>query len=337
MNFIFYLGADISKDTIDVQLRNANESIVKGQFENTSKGMKAMDKQMSGHKGFDWDKTLVCMEFTGIYVNPFLNFLMLKKGNIWIERALQIKNSMGMVRGKDDRVDAERIADYACRYQDQARLWTPSRPVIAKLKKLSTIRRQLIKMKGQLTKPLQEARTYEDKVLYRLEKEHKTPLIRKLDLQIQNVDKSIASTIAEDSELKKLASKVTSVTGVGKVTAAAVIVTTNEFKDIKVAKKFACYSGIAPYPNSSGSSKKGRVRVSHLANKKVKTLLHLCALAAIQSPGDIKTYYDRKVAEGKNKMSVINAVRNKIVHRIFAVVRENRKYEKNHQICLVEP
>ena len=63
---------------------------------------------------------------------------------------------------------------------------------------------------------------------------------------------------------------------------------------------------------------------------KLKKLLHLCAMSAMQNDQEMKAYYERKLLEGKNKMSIINAVRNKLVHRIFAVVRDNRMYEDNY-------
>ncbi|MEM6845936.1 MAG: IS110 family transposase, partial [Bacteroidota bacterium] len=71
-----------------------------------------------------------------------------------------------------------------------------------------------------------------------------------------------------------------------------------------------------------------------LANKDVKKLLHMAALSAINNCEELRSYYQRKVAEGKNKMSLINAVRNKLILRIFAVVRSNRKYEKNYNYTL---
>ncbi len=120
----------------------------------------------------------------------------------------------------------------------------------------------------------------------------------------------------------------------GKVTAAQLLVTTNEFKDISDPKKYACYAGVAPYSHESGLFK-GKARVSHLANKKVKTLLHLAALTAVRFSKDLKAFYERKVnGEKKNKMSVLNAVRNKLIHRVFACVNQNRKYEENYQRSL---
>ena len=136
--------------------------------------------------------------------------------------------------------------------------------------------------------------------------------------------------INQDPELKRLFGLITSVNGVGKVTATQIILTTNEFKDIKEAKKFACYAGVAPFIKESGMHK-GKARVSHMANKKLKTLLHLAAMVAIQHNQELKVYYDRKVnQEKKNKMSVINAIRNKLILRIFACVKQDRMYEKNY-------
>ncbi len=109
-----------------------------------------------------------------------------------------------------------------------------------------------------------------------------------------------------------------------------ILITTNEFKAIRDPKKFACYAGVVPFVNESGLFK-GKGRVSHIANKKLKMLLHLGALNAINSNQQMKAYYERKVnQEQKNKMSTINAVRNKLILAVFACVNQNRMYEKNY-------
>jgi transposase len=169
-----------------------------------------------------------------------------------------------------------------------------------------------------------------------LEKLNKKP-VEALSKAIEVIEKEIMKLIKSDERLNGLYKIITSVDGVGMVTAANIITTTNEFLSINEVKKYACYSGVAPFDHSSGSSIRGKTRVSHMANKKIKTLLHLAALSAIQVKGDIKDYYNRKVQEGKNKMSVLNAVRNKILQRIFACVRQNRIFVKNYEFCLVKP
>lgn len=145
--------------------------------------------------------------------------------------------------------------------------------------------------------------------------------------------------IQEDEQLKQLFDLVTSVEAVGPVTAGHLLVVTNEFKNFTCPKKFACYAGtaaatVAPFENSSGSSIKGKSQVSPYANKESKKLLHMVAMSAINMEGDLAKYYHRKVQEGKNKMKVINAVRNKIIKRIFAVVNRGTKYEKNYKPVL---
>jgi len=128
---------------------------------------------------------------------------------------------------------------------------------------------------------------------------------------------------------------VESVPGIGMVTALNVIVSTDEFQRITEAKKFACYAGVAPFEKKSGTSIKGKAQVSKLANMTVKKLLHMAAMSAIQCCEEMKVFYERKVAEGKNKMSVINAVRNKLISRIFACIKNKRTYQKDFKHALV--
>lgn len=121
----------------------------------------------------------------------------------------------------------------------------------------------------------------------------------------------------------------------GKVTSWYMITTTNEFKSHRDPRKYACYSGVVPFDHSSGTSIYQRPRVSHMANKKVKQVLHMSALSATIMKGELNDYYQRKVKEGKNKMLVLNNIRNKLIHRIFKCVQENRKYDKIYRPHLV--
>jgi transposase len=145
------------------------------------------------------------------------------------------------------------------------------------------------------------------------------------------VEKAIQQIIKEDEQLSRIFEIVTSVPGVGPVTATEMILTTNEFENFKDPKKFACYAGVAPFPHESGLHK-GKSRVSHLANKQMKTYLHLAAITAIQIDPELKDYYLRRVEQDKkSKMLVINAVRNKMILRVFACINQNRKYEKSYK------
>ncbi|KAA6346048.1 hypothetical protein EZS27_006420 [termite gut metagenome] len=129
-----------------------------------------------------------------------------------------------------------------------------------------------------------------------------------------------------------------SIDGVGERTAVKMIVETNAFKDFQGPRKFCCHAGVAPFSFSSGNSLRSRNRVSQRADKSIKVLLHLAALyVATRVEGELHEYFIRKVAQGKNKMLVLIAVRAKLVYRMFAVIRNNKIYEKNISIYLHKP
>jgi transposase len=151
---------------------------------------------------------------------------------------------------------------------------------------------------------------------------------------LKKVNKQISDLIKSDPSLKQLFEIVTSVDGVGKVVACDMIVTTNEFKSINDPKKYACYAGVVPFEHSSGSSIRGRNKVSNFANKNSKRLIHMAAMSIIRYSGELRTYWLRKLDEGKHKMVVLNAIRNKLIQRVFAVVRRGEKFERNYTNAL---
>ncbi|OAV68163.1 Transposase IS116/IS110/IS902 family protein [Bacteroidales bacterium Barb4] len=121
------------------------------------------------------------------------------------------------------------------------------------------------------------------------------------------------------------------VEGIGNKTAVKMIVVTKGFTDFTDARKFCCHVGAAPFSYLSGSTILSRNRVSQRADKSIKALLHMAApVVAARCRGELHDCYERKAAEGKNKMSVPNAVRAKLVHRMFAVIRNNQDYQKDY-------
>lgn len=334
MNFKYFIGIDVSKKTLDFCLLLVGKTTLHLQTENNSKGIESFIKHCKQQFDLKLEESLFCMEHTGIYNYPLLDYLTEKQAAIWLESALHIKHSCGLQRGKNDKIDAERIAFYAYRNQDNVKLWQPARQVIKELKTLTALRTRLISAKKQLKSSLQEGSQFLNKDLQKKMKRCCQQSLKAIDQDLAKVDKQLNQLIASDEELNRLFNLITSVEGVGAVTAREVLITTNEFKNFTDAKKYACYAGVVPFQHQSGTSIRGKSRVSHLANKTVKTLLHMSALSAIRNCEELRDYYQRKVAEGKNKMSVINAVRNKLILRIFAVVRKNQKYEKNYNYAL---
>src|SRR5437868_14363583 len=152
--------------------------------------------------------------------------------------------------------------------------------------------------------------------------------IKFLSGRIDLVEERIKNLIEANIELKTTCELLRSIKGVGWIIAAYMISCTGNFKRFSNARKFNCYAGLAPFKYESGTSIRGRSKVSHLANKDAKTMLNLAASCAIRCDQEMKQYYQKRVSEGKRKMSCINIVRSKLVARMFAVVKRQTPYQE---------
>jgi transposase len=333
METLYFLGIDVSKKKLDAALTMNGKQYVESQVENLSKPIASffrdLKKQLSS-----FSKLVVCLEHTGIYSQPLLDYLVKNDIKVCLEPALQIKQSQGMTRGKTDQVDSKRIALYAFKNRENLSFWKPQRHCIQKLKALLATRERLVKVKMQLEVPLNECEEFIEVTIRKEMIRHSQKPIDSIQKEITRIEQTIDELVKGDTHLKSQCELATSVPGIGKITALNVIVSTGEFTRIKEGKKFACYAGVAPFEHTSGSSIRGKTRVSKMANMTLKKLLHLAAMSAIQCCQELKAFYERKVAAGKNKMSVINAVRNKLITRIFSCIRNNRKYQKIYQNAL---
>jgi transposase len=331
----YFVGIDVSKDELDFALIESNKVLLHLEVSNDKKGIEQFVKQVKSlQKDFSMANALFCLEHTGIYNNPVLGYLHLKEADVWLEQATQIKLSMGISREKNDKIDAQKIGIYAYKNCEDAKLWTPKREIITQLDRLTALRDRLVKTLKLLQTPLSDAKGLVDKKLLQSEQSLCQSSIDATKKDLASVDKHIRTLIDTDPQLKELFDIVDSVKGIGQVIAVEVIITTNEFKDIDDPNKYACYAGFAPFEHSSGKYK-GKAKVSNKANKKVKALFHNGAMSAIQHAKDIKDYYQRKVADGKHEMLVINNVCNKLVHRIFACVSRREKYKEIYTPTLV--
>lgn len=275
----------------------------------------------------DWR---VCMENTGIYslaLNCFLH-----EKNIWqsVENALQIKRSMGVVRGKSDKADCKTIALYAYRFYDKLKPYVLPGKTLIRLRALFSQRERLVSMHSQLLVGNQSMKGYAKELVQDLENQNET-LLKNLAEQIKTVDRSLKECLQQDKELQRKSKLIQSVPGIGQQTASYLLIISRGMESFSTAREFACYSGCAPFAHTSGTSIRGKTKVHFIANKKMKMLLHMAAMNAITFNEELKNYYQRKVGEGKNPMSVLNAVRFKLICRIFSVVKRNEEYQKEYR------
>ena len=334
----FFVGTDVSKEWLDMSIVSAGKVLHHEQIANKPPAIKRWLRQRQKEVGYTIADTLFSMEFTGLYNHHLLEVLHDKEAMVWLIPGLQISegSTSGLKRGKSDKQDAVRIAVYATKNLEQVRLWKKPRKVLTQLQALLMVREKLQKTGHQYETTLKEYKSFSGAEEYRVVKACSAAMLKITLKEMARVEKEIKELLQGDEKLNELNAYITSVDGVGMVTAANMLVTTNEFLNISEAKQYACYAGVAPFKDESGKMKK-RQKVSHKANKKMKKLFHLLAMSAIRMKGEMKVYYERKLAEGKNKMSVLNAIRNKIILRIFSCVKNKKLYEKNYVYSVAKP
>jgi transposase len=334
METVYFIGIDVSKKKLDSALTIDGKSYHQDELENTTNAIQIFFRGMKKMFGMKPSQMIVCMEHTGIYCLPLLDFLLKNSIKVCLESAMRIKKSQGIARGKSDPIDALRIAQYAYKNREELRYWQPQRSVVQQLKGLLVTRERLVKIRTQLEVPIRECEEFVAEPIRSDMIKNSRRTLKALDLDIRGVEQAIDNLIRTDPGLAEQLRISTSIPGVGKITATNMIIDSGEFTRISDSKKFACHAGVAPFPHKSGTTIRGKTRVSYLANMNMKKLMHLAAMSAIQCDDELKAFYKRKIGEGKNKMSVLNAVRNKLISRVFSCIKSNRVYQKNYQHAL---
>ncbi len=323
MKFHNAIGIDVSKGTFDA---HDYLSQAKCEFANNRTGFNQLLQWAKRLNGKDLIKVIICFEHTGLYSLPLAVFLTERQILFCMVPGLEIKRSLGITRGKSDVIAAGVIAEYAYLRRHRIKLYQLPSKAILNLKSLLSFRERMVKQRAGCKASLQEMKAFvkvvDNPMLFRAQEQ----LISHLDRQIKRVEKEIQRIISEDGELKRIFNLVSSVKGVGLILGSSFLVYTNCFTAFETWRKFACYSGIAPFPNQSGISWKGKSKVHYLGNKKLKSLLSNAVASCIQYNPEMRVYYQRRLAEGKNKMSTLNIIRNKIVARVFAVAKRGTPY-----------
>ncbi len=321
MQNLTFAGIDVSNATLDicVSSHSGQQSfIIDNDVKNITRFFGKFKQEL-----------IICMENTGRYNWALYEALKDSPHRVFVVSPLHLKKSMGLVRGKNDKIDAVRIAAFISKNYRDLPQWKPALSVIQKLKILLTERNSRVRSKRSLLKQQYDYAKMKhlgiDKSLLTLNKQQ----LALLDKQLLLIEKEIEALIKTDAAMEYQTELIRSVPGVGKVLCWMMLAKTESFTTINEPRKMACYSGVVPFSHQSGTSIRGRDRVSSYADKALKSTLHLAAMSAIRLENDLMIYYRRKVDEGKNKMSALNAVRNKIIHRIFAVIKKQMPYQKH--------
>jgi transposase len=321
------IGIDVSKVTLDcfihlMDIGSAGQHFI---VENSSKGFVQLLETAIKSTKCKKEDLLICFENTGKYSKMLSVFLSMQNILFVMAPALEIKKSLGITRGKNDKVDARRIALYA--YQKKESLVPTVLPgeKIDRIKSLLSLREKLVKHRTAYKNGLSDLNDCyqegETKIIIDVQQK----LIKVLNVEIETVEEEIETIIKQTPLMKKNFELILSVRGIGKIVGFYLIAYTANFTSFVDARSFACYCGIAPFANSSGTVI-GKARVHPYANRQMKSLLNMAAMSAIQLSGEYRIFYRKRVDSGKNKMSTINIIRNKLLFRVFAVIKRGTPY-----------
>jgi len=320
-NYDEVVGIDVSKKTIDVSCHLCSKHKV---FVNDVKGYRSMlnwvKKQTGGVSVF------YCFENTGNYSLKLATYLSSKGVEYVEESPIKIKRSSGLVREKTDKIDSEIIARYAWLYREELSS-SNSKPVVyQELGRLIGLRDQLVRSRAGLLGTLKEI----EYLLNSPSTDTSCIVLRRslenLSKQIKHIELRMEDLIKADFALSKTYDLLLSLRGIGFVVACQLLYHTENFKRFDTWRQFSSYCGLAPYEYSSGTSIHRRKQCHYLGDRKMKSLLSMASISAIQHDPELRIYYKRKVEEGKPKMIALNNVRNKLLARVFSVVKRGTPY-----------
>ena len=326
-NYSFFIGIDVSKAVIDVSYYLNGQVTYLGHYLNSEQGFKMFINDLHKLSKRPTEEWFICFENTGPYSKDLLYWLISESIPCREENPIQISKSLGLRRGKDDKNDSKDICNYAREKRDKISPTLLDKPLIINLKIVLSRRDLLVKHRTALKVSLKEQKACMDKNLYQKLNEQNEGLIKYYDEQIKELEDKIQKIIQSDPVIAKNNKLLQTIIGIGSITSAYLISTTNNFESFINSRKYACYCGIAPFPNSSGI-RKGKTKVNHMANKKMKSLLSNCIAAAIAHDPEISLYYARKIQSGKKYGVVANAIKNKLIHRAFAIIKRQTPYVK---------
>lgn len=330
MQFNYFLGIDISRNTLDYALISQHAEIIeKGKMPNTITQISKLLNTVVDLIGESKDTLLVCCEEGGLYGN-FLKLAATQDDySLWATDALELKLCSGRRKGKSDPKDALMIAQYAFRYKDQAKCFAFAPLTTRKIKRLSRQRQALLQDITAWKVRLGEQQKFK---LFDMPKVDKIleNFLRSAKEALEAIDKQLLELIKADQAIHRKYNIALTVPGFGKKNTLTVIAETEAFTKVSNAKACASYAGLCPYEHESGTSVKQRKRTSKACNKRLKTALHQGAKNLTKSDNLFGDMYKRMRAKNKSHLQSINAMRNKMVRVLYACLESDTKYQKNY-------
>lgn len=330
----FFIGIDIASDdfTASIYQTPSIQVLTRESIENSYSGFKTFIQWINDNHATD-SNCIICMESTGVYCQHLAFFLVSCGYNVCIEPPLKVKRAFDVTGHKTDPVDSRQIAEYAFRFQDELKAWIPQEEVIQEIKQLLTARELLTKQSTATQNALKAA--LRQVVSVSLITNSFQENIKRFKELIKHIDQQIDMLIKNHPLLRNITALVMTIPGIGLLFTAALLVNTNGFKDHIDNREISAYLGICPYMHQSGKSVYRRPSSRHFGPSYTRKLIHLASRSVATHDKSFRSYYLRKIAEGKDKKLVLNNISNKLVKIACAVIKKQRPYSENY--CSINP
>lgn len=316
-----FIGCDVSKETLDFGLFVPKTDFQKFPHIKVANNPGGYREAVSWlrKQGVRPAEMVVAMEHTGIYSNDFAEWLYGKKIAFTMLHPLAVKSSFCNGRNKTDRADAQYMADYVYTQREKLSESQPEPAEIKELRGLMNERRTAVKVRTMFSNML---KTQKDRTV----RKRTEATIKGLDKQIRDVEKDLLARISRNPEIRKTYDLLVSVRSIGLINATATIIATANFTRFRTARQYAKFCKVSPLEFQSGTSVRGGTHVPVTGHSELKSLLTVAARSAIVHDVQLRAYYERKRAEGKTHGCVMNAVKFKLIGRMFCVIKRGTPY-----------
>ena len=317
-----FIGCDVSKYTLDFAIYQRGMDYRKfkhHQVSNDEAGFKELLKWLKSNGVKKYKDTVVGIEHTGYYSNALAEWLFRKRITFCYLHPLDVKNYISSSRNKNDSEDACMIADYLYTMREKL---TPSTPEPSKIKQLRALRNERALIIKSRTAFLNLLKNIDEPASIK----RMQTIINELNTQVKAIEKSIMEAINSNEKIKQNYNLITTIPGIGLVNAINTIIATCNFTKFQTARQYAKFCCICPLSNESGISVRGGEHISKKGHNELKTDLTEAARSTIIHNSQMKAYYQRKRAQGKSHGCVMNAIKFKLVCRMFAVIIRQSPY-----------
>ncbi|UNY99852.1 IS110 family transposase [Zhouia spongiae] len=313
-------GVDISKDVFDVIGSQGSYY----QFENNPKGFKSFMKVLKMD-------SLVVMEATGYYHYRLAQFLNHNGFTVSIVNPLSVKRfiQMKLSKVKTDKSDAKAICEYA--QVNPVPIYSSLDDTQAECLQLFRLLDIYLKQRSAIKNKLhgETVLGVPSKMVYRSLEQS----LKHFNKHIEALEQRLLELVKKEQQQQLTNLK--SIPGLGTKTALFLIVITDGFSKFERASQLCSYVGITPIIRISGSSVRGKSRISKVGNRKLRNLLFLCSFSACKHNKACRELYNRLLAQGKTKKQALIAVSNKLLKQAFAIAKSGIPYNENYVSKLV--